>query len=135
MTVTLHKRSLNPAESSLTWEEVNENWRILEDYLNSNVSIIGHQGPQGVQGDRGERGYQGYKGNDGYRGFQGTTFTPSYDIDTGEFSWRSDNPYVLTPATAMIRGAQGTTGSQGKAGAQEAVGAQRQHLLHQYQLV
>ena len=96
MTVILHKRSLNPAEPSLTWEEVNENWRILEDYLNSNVSIIGHQGPQGVQGDR---------------GYQGTTFTPL--AENGIVSWLPDNPYILAPEPVSLVGLQGVVGATG----------------------
>ncbi len=29
--ITLHKRSLDPSQPALTWEQVNENWQIIED--------------------------------------------------------------------------------------------------------
>ena len=114
--IELNKRSLNPQDPSLTWEEVNENWRIIEDYLNNHVSVAGPQGPQGPQGYQGYRGYQGYKGDTGATGPQGATFIPSYDEESGDLSWICDNPFILPPATVNISGPQGEKGEPGEKG-------------------
>ncbi len=113
--IELNKRSLNPQDPSLTWEEVNENWHIIEDYLNNHVSVAGPQGPQGEQGVQGYRGYQGFKGDTGETGSQGATFTPLVDSN-GLLTWICDNPFILPPPSVNISGPQGATGEQGEAG-------------------
>lgn len=40
MKIHLHKRSLNPVDPALTWEQVNENWQIIEDAINDTINEL-----------------------------------------------------------------------------------------------
>ncbi len=76
MTLSLNKRSTS--STALTWQELDDNWTMLEEAISSVETTPGPQGPAGPQGipglkgDTGLRGVPGVAGAAGARGPAGT---------------------------------------------------------------